>query len=272
MTSPDDDQIRAMLEARADRPDGTVPEDILDRVVRSPRPNRTGFGLSRLAGAIAAAALVAAVGAVLLVNQPGRTGSNRHVRGRRRRRLDPPVHRALFGPVDGTVGCALCGALRRTIGERDHRPERGGQPALPGRRPDGPDPELAGGRGQSNRRSPADQQGRPGVHPGGPPGCPAARFERSDPDRVVRGGHHVAAGAGPPGAGGQAAIEVDASNYCGKAPALPVTVAFVLPANAGTVVAKPAPGSDDSFAVPPCMGSTPAVISNNGWAAAKEPG
>ena len=68
---------------------------------------------------------------------------------------------------------------------------------------------------------------------------------------------------------GQAAIEVDASNYCGKAPALPVAVAFVLPASAGTIVAKPARGSDESFAVPPCMGSAPAVISNNGWTAVK---
>ncbi|HEY7826802.1 MAG TPA: hypothetical protein VIB99_01135, partial [Candidatus Limnocylindrales bacterium] len=66
---------------------------------------------------------------------------------------------------------------------------------------------------------------------------------------------------------GAVTTEVDASNYCGPAPALPITVAFILPAGAGTVVAKPAPGTDDAFAVPPCNGSAPAVISTNGWVA-----
>lgn len=55
---------------------------------------------------------------------------------------------------------------------------------------------------------------------------------------------------------------VDTDNYCGKAPALPTTVAFVLPENAGRLVASPGPGGD----VPPCLGSgSPGSIAMNGW-------
>lgn len=56
---------------------------------------------------------------------------------------------------------------------------------------------------------------------------------------------------------------VDADNYCLAAPKLPTTVAFVLPANAGRLVATPGPGGT----VPPCT-RTPGslgTISMNGW-------
>ncbi len=56
---------------------------------------------------------------------------------------------------------------------------------------------------------------------------------------------------------------VDADNYCGGAPALPTTVAFVLPADAGRLVAAPGPGGD----VPPCLRSPGSLgsIAMNGW-------
>ena len=56
---------------------------------------------------------------------------------------------------------------------------------------------------------------------------------------------------------------VDADNYCGAAPALPTTVAFVLPDDAGRIVAAPGPGGD----VPPCLRSPGSLgsIQMNGW-------
>ena len=56
---------------------------------------------------------------------------------------------------------------------------------------------------------------------------------------------------------------VDADNYCGAAPALPTTVAFVLPADAGRIVAAPGPGGN----VPPCLRSPGSLgsIAMNGW-------
>lgn len=56
---------------------------------------------------------------------------------------------------------------------------------------------------------------------------------------------------------------VQDGNYCGAAPALPTTIAFVLPANAGRLVAAPGPGGG----VPPCS-STPGSLGSiemNGW-------
>jgi hypothetical protein len=56
---------------------------------------------------------------------------------------------------------------------------------------------------------------------------------------------------------------VDTDDYCGAPPALPTTVAFVLPASAGRLVAAPGSGGD----VPPCNGSPGSLgsISMNGW-------
>jgi hypothetical protein len=56
---------------------------------------------------------------------------------------------------------------------------------------------------------------------------------------------------------------VNADNYCGAAPVLPTTVAFVLPANAGRLVAAKGPGGT----VPPCSRTpgTPGTIVMNGW-------
>jgi hypothetical protein len=75
---------------------------------------------------------------------------------------------------------------------------------------------------------------------------------------------HVAPGSRPLPLrhGASVTTLVDTDNYCGKAPALPTTVAFVLPENAGRLVASPGPGGD----VPPCLGSgSPASIAMNGW-------
>jgi len=50
------------------------------------------------------------------------------------------------------------------------------------------------------------------------------------------------------------------ANYCGPAPAAPVTIAFVFPGGEGTVTATPAP-NDDLGGVPPCLGQgSPADI------------
>jgi hypothetical protein len=56
---------------------------------------------------------------------------------------------------------------------------------------------------------------------------------------------------------------VQDDNYCRAAPALPTTIAFVLPANAGRLVAAAGPGGS----VPPCLGSPASLgsISMNGW-------
>lgn len=56
---------------------------------------------------------------------------------------------------------------------------------------------------------------------------------------------------------------VDADSYCGAAPDLPTTVAFVFPDDAGRLVAAPGPGGD----VPPCLRSlgSPGSIAMNGW-------
>ena len=45
-----------------------------------------------------------------------------------------------------------------------------------------------------------------------------------------------------------------AGNYCGPAPAAPVTVAFVLAGGTGRVVALPFSATDTS-GVPPCLGA-----------------
>jgi hypothetical protein len=63
--------------------------------------------------------------------------------------------------------------------------------------------------------------------------------------------------------GGSLKTLVQDDNYCGAAPALPTTVAFVLPAGAGRLVAAPGPGG----AVPPCSRSPGSLgsIEMNGW-------
>ena len=57
--------------------------------------------------------------------------------------------------------------------------------------------------------------------------------------------------------------DVQASNYCGAAPALPTTIAFVLPSNGGRLVASPGPGGS----TPPCNGAPGSLgsIAMNGW-------
>jgi len=63
--------------------------------------------------------------------------------------------------------------------------------------------------------------------------------------------------------GGFVKTLVQDDNYCGATPALPTTIALVLPANAGRLIATAAPGGT----VPPCT-STPGSlgsISMNGW-------
>jgi hypothetical protein len=63
--------------------------------------------------------------------------------------------------------------------------------------------------------------------------------------------------------GGSVKTLVQDDNYCGAAPALPTTVAFVLPANAGRLIAAAGPGGG----VPPCTGTPGSLgsIAMNGW-------
>ena len=56
------------------------------------------------------------------------------------------------------------------------------------------------------------------------------------------------------GAGGLLKTLAQAVNYCGPAPAAPVTVAFVLAGGIGRVVALPV-SATDTFGVPPCLGA-----------------
>ena len=56
-----------------------------------------------------------------------------------------------------------------------------------------------------------------------------------------------------------------ASNYCGAAPTLPVSISFTLPSKDGSFVASPGSGVSSEEAVPPCMGSTGAELTMNGW-------
>lgn len=63
--------------------------------------------------------------------------------------------------------------------------------------------------------------------------------------------------------GGSVKTLVQDDNYCRSAPALPTTIAFVLPVNAGRLVAARGPGGS----VPPCSSSPGSLgsISMNGW-------
>lgn len=67
-------------------------------------------------------------------------------------------------------------------------------------------------------------------------------------------------------AGGLAATDVDASNYCGPDPTPPVTVAFMFPGGTDRFVASPLSATDTS-GVPPCFGSpgSAGVISMMPW-------
>jgi len=272
MTTPNDDQLRAMLEARAGRPDGAVPEEILGRVVRAARSARAGFALPKLLGAFAAGALVVVVAGVLLINQPG-------------------------GP--GATGSAGAGAgASPTLPSSEPSPapsvEASSGPSVePSAGPTAtpsPTPTIASNRACLSTQLTAEilswqgaagnrvadirvtnvgrltciLAGRPRVQLRGANG--AVLMESSaTPNASPSGSGNGVVDVAP---GGHAATQVDASNYCGPNPALPVTVALILPVGAGTVVAKPAPGTDESFAVPPCMGSAASLISMNGWTAA----
>ncbi len=57
--------------------------------------------------------------------------------------------------------------------------------------------------------------------------------------------------------------QVDTDNYCGFAPTLPTTVAFILPSGPRRLVAAPGPGGG----VPPCLGApgSAGLIAMNGW-------
>ncbi|MFI5200262.1 MAG: DUF4232 domain-containing protein [Candidatus Limnocylindrales bacterium] len=269
MTTPNDDQIRDMLEARAGQPDGANPDDILDQVIRSSRPARSVSIWPRLFGGLAAAALVVIVAGLFLTRQAGGPGAT------------------------GSTGVGAGTGSSEPSSAPSGEPSSGPSVAptatpTPTVAPATPVPTLAANRpcltSQLSARI-VSWQGAAGnriadvrVTNEGPVKCilagnPRVQLRGSDGavliDSSTNGGAPSSSGTGAIDVPSVGAVttEVDASNYCGPAPALPITVAFILPAGAGTVVAKPAPGTDDAFAVPPCNGSAPAVISTNGWVA-----
>jgi hypothetical protein len=66
--------------------------------------------------------------------------------------------------------------------------------------------------------------------------------------------------------GGTLRTQVEASNYCGPDPVLPLSIKLVLPANAGTLTARPASGVSSDESVPPCNGpGSGPQIAMNGW-------
>jgi len=65
--------------------------------------------------------------------------------------------------------------------------------------------------------------------------------------------------------GGLLRTEVQASNYCGPDPTLPIHIVFDLPAGGGKVNVTTALGYSSDEGVPPCMGSTAGTIAMNGW-------
>jgi hypothetical protein len=65
---------------------------------------------------------------------------------------------------------------------------------------------------------------------------------------------------------GQLGTEVQASNYCGPPPEMPIAIAVRLPAGGGRLVVEPDAGVSSADAVPPCLGAaTDAQIAMNGW-------
>ena len=101
---------------------------------------------------------------------------------------------------------------------------------------------------------------------------PCAMFALARP-QLVDGHGAILIDGQPPGSsavleilpGGRLATEVQDSNYCGPAPAPPVTVAFVFPEGLGRVVAEPdSPASLDG--VPPCNGpAVPGTVEMQPW-------
>jgi hypothetical protein len=240
--------------------------------MRSSPPGRAASIWPKLFGGLAAGALVVIVAGVFLTNQaggPGATGS------------------AGAGAGTGSSGPSAGPSAGSSVAAPSTAPSTA--PASPTVAPATPVPTLAANRpcltSQLSARI-VSWKGAAGnriadvrVTNEGPVKCilagnPRVQLRGSDGAVLIDSSTN---GGGAPSSSGTGAIdvpsvgavttEVDASNYCGPAPALPITVAFILPAGAGTVVAKPAPGTDDAFAVPPCNGSAPAVISTNGWVA-----
>ncbi len=65
--------------------------------------------------------------------------------------------------------------------------------------------------------------------------------------------------------GGVLRTEVQATDYCGPAPVLPISLRFALPADAGTVIAPPDVGVASELATPPCLGTSGGRLAMNGW-------
>ncbi len=266
-----DDEIREMLSARAARADGVRVGPILDRALRAPAPVASGLSWWRAAlgvGGVAAAGVALAVAAVWFAggSHPGPSASQAAVGASIAATPttpppSPPPSPAAASPAhpssspspapsptaSRSVDCAAADLTARIL---DWQGAAGSRIA---------DIELASRDGAS-----CLIQGRPQVllldaHgstliDSAKSGSGPAHVSPTDPRYVVSSGQPLK-------------TQIGASNYCGASPALPLTVALVLP-NGGhePLVATALTTGDQAEAVPPCNGQgSPASITTNGW-------
>ncbi|MFI5225283.1 MAG: DUF4232 domain-containing protein [Candidatus Limnocylindrales bacterium] len=266
-----DDEIREMLSARAARADGVRVGPILDRALRAPAAGSTGPRWWRAAlglGGVAAAGVALAIAAVWFAGGPqlGPSASNAAVGASiaatpttppaSSAPSHAPASPAYPSPSQGAAvvpspsRSADCSAADLTARILDWQGAAGSRIA---------DIELASRDGAS-----CIVQGRPQVllldaHgatliDSAKSGSGPAHVAPTDPRFVVSPGHPLK-------------TQIAASNYCGPSPALPLTVALVLP-NGGhePLVATALTTGGEAEAVPPCNGQgSPATISTNGW-------
>ena len=267
-----DDEIREMLSARASRADGVRLGPILDRALRAPAAGSTDPRWRRAAlglGGVAAAGVALAIAAVWFAggSGPGPSASDAAAVGASiaatpttpptssapSHASASPAHPSPSGAPAGSPGPSHsvdCAAADLTARILDWQGAAGSRIA---------DIELASRDGAS-----CVVQGRPQVllldgHgttliDSAKSGSGPAHVSPTDPRYTVSPGHPLR-------------TEVETSNYCGPAPALPLTVALVLP-NGGheALVATPLTTGAEAEAVPPCNGQgSPATITTNGW-------
>jgi hypothetical protein len=273
MNTTSDDEIREMLATRAARADGVRVGPILDRALRAPDAAAGGAPWWRAAfgvGGVAVAAVALAVAAVWFAggSQPGPAASGAAAVGASPTATPtalptPSEHPSVpaqsaahpspsaAAPSPSPAPPAACTAADLTARILDWQGAAGSRIA---------DIELASRGGAS-----CVVQGRPEVLLLDAHGATLIDSAKSGsgPAHVSPGDQRYVVSPGHP-----LKTEVEASNYCGPAPRLPLTVGFVLAGGGGErIVATPlTQGVDEGEAVPPCNGQgSPATISTNGW-------
>jgi hypothetical protein len=286
MTDPTDDQIRAMLEDRADRTGGLNLDELLEGATNTRQGGAAGGGARRFALAAAAGVILAAVGLAGIAGL-ARTG----------------------GPAasgGGALPSAVVASVPPSVAQVDSQEPASPAAASPAAASQPPASQpvaskaagtddcqaaalhavILGWTGAAGNRVASIRVTNRGVSTdtaGNSTGVVTCTLRGNPVVELVDASGRIlissASSSAPPPAsetgrplvlkpGASAWIDVDASNYCGPAPKLPLSVVLKLPGDAGQVRAASAASSGDpSFAVPPCMGSAPAVVSSNGWSA-----